>query len=339
MNLSYDISYLRDVYENNSTFIIPHQGNQIEFKKNIDKKSVNKDRYKFYNVTKNTITDIPNNQIHTIPDIPDIIGVVKLPLSIKVLTYNISWESMTGKPGWRLCPEMAAPQVCQKNVANVIDNHGPFHLIGLQEATEWKKLIKMSSILKNMSYAVAKVGAAEIASFWNNTLFNENSSKRVQSNFKDLRAEFYQGSQSPNKHQANLGRVHLSTNHYGDRPILILFFDDQKIVFINAHFPHDDQYELIKLLEYKYLSNYGDYRIIITADFNTNFRKNILPFKRNYIVGNTSKPTCCVPPFSNHSLVYDHVIATSINKIDTYVPTVNNPSSDHLPVVATVHFY
>ncbi|MEX0595255.1 MAG: hypothetical protein WD512_02065 [Candidatus Paceibacterota bacterium] len=328
---------LRDVYENKigTLGIKAYQDTQIDFTKNIDKKSVNKDKYTFYNVTQNNIAKIPTNEIHNISNVPDVIGVVKLPLTIHVLTYNISWESMTGKSGWALCPTMATPQVCQNNVANIIDSAGSFHLIGLQEAAEWKKLIDMSSTLKGMSYAVAKVGVAEVASFWNSSIFNENSSKRIQSSFDELRADFFR---DPHDKQKHVGRIRLSTDHYGDRPILILFFDDQKLVFINAHFPHNDQYELITLLEYKYLSNYRDYHTIIAADFNTNFPKKITPFKNNYMVGNTSKPTCCIPPRSNHALVYDHVLATTIYQIDTYIPSVTNPASDHLPVVAFIQF-
>ena len=246
--------------------------------------------------------------------------------TIRVLTYNISWESMTGKPGWSLCPTMASPQVCQKNVAHSITKNGPFDLIGLQEAAEWQNIIELSSLLKNMSYAVAKSGNAEVASFWNKSIFKENADKRIKSSCDALRDEY--------KHNKN---YKLSKNNYGDRPILILFFDNQKIIFVNAHFPHHDQEELIKLIEVKYLSQNPDYRVIIAGDFNTNFPKNITPFKRQYTVGNTSKNTCCIPPHVSHSLVYDHVLADRVQKIDTFVPVVTTPASDHLPVIATIH--
>lgn len=251
------------------------------------------------------------------------------PTKIQVLTYNISWESMTGKPGWGLCPANGPPDLCQLNVANVINNSAPLDLVALQEATNWDKIVALSPELQKMSYAKALTGKAEVISFWNKQKFKENGSKRISSNFNELRREFI------NSAKIN---TNLSNNNYGDRPFMILFFDNQKTIFVNAHFSHDDQPELIKLLEYKYFNSYPDYRVIIAADFNTNFNKLLTPYQRKYTVGNTSKNTCCdqTRGQNTHFRPYDHVLADRVTQIDTYIPPVTYPASDHLPLVATV---
>ncbi len=40
---------------------------------------------------------------------------------------------------------------------------------------------------------------------------------------------------------------------------------------------------------------------------------------------------------SNFSDVYDHVLATNTKQIDTYLPTVTNPASDHFLLLVGIY--
>ena len=76
--------------------------------------------------------------------------------NISLLTYNISWESMTGaKSNWALCSNNTDPKhpkhnsVCIGNIAQVIEQN-PVDFVCLQEATNFKTLINESLQLKKM---------------------------------------------------------------------------------------------------------------------------------------------------------------------------------------------
>jgi hypothetical protein len=106
--------------------------------------------------------------------------------SINVLSYNISWESMTGKVSdWQLCSNNSDKKhpkhysVCVNNIANVINeyekttdntdnniNDTTLDFITLQEATDFHKLIEQSPILKKMNYETHKSGLDNMVTFW-----------------------------------------------------------------------------------------------------------------------------------------------------------------------------
>ena len=71
---------------------------------------------------------------------------------MKVLTYNVSWQSMTGlDSNWEFCNNTKNKNDdrhyshCIINVANMIDNYCPFDFIALQEASNYKILIEQSN--------------------------------------------------------------------------------------------------------------------------------------------------------------------------------------------------
>ena len=94
---------------------------------------------------------------------------------IFILSYNISWESMTGNVSiWPLCSnntDKSNPKnnsVCISNIGKVInDNKTDF--VTLQEAGEYKKLLSVSPRLSMMKYKTHKSGLNVIVTFWNNT--------------------------------------------------------------------------------------------------------------------------------------------------------------------------
>ena len=81
--------------------------------------------------------------------------------TISILSYNVSWESMTGSNNkWMLCnnnTNINNPRhnsVCIRNIADVINNNSNnLDFITLQEVGDnYNKLINQSQKLKDMDY-------------------------------------------------------------------------------------------------------------------------------------------------------------------------------------------
>jgi len=92
---------------------------------------------------------------------------------IKIISYNISWESMTGKKKeWALCSNntnKSHPRhysVCVGNVANVFKNNSADFIL-LQEAENYKMLIEHVSHLKMMNYEMHESSKDKLITFWN----------------------------------------------------------------------------------------------------------------------------------------------------------------------------
>jgi hypothetical protein len=93
--------------------------------------------------------------------------------NIKVFSYNISWESMTGSIStWKLCNNDTNKDnsrhysVCVNNIAQVIEENDT-DFVCLQESSNVNKLIKESPRLKLMKYESHKSGLDEMITFWN----------------------------------------------------------------------------------------------------------------------------------------------------------------------------
>ena len=339
------VADLIKVYQHNTVADMTVNNKEISFRKNVKNEGIDPRDYTFYriNTQNGSISDVTANMRPVCTGeclIIDVIGtrcitpaIAPLDTSstikdLKVLTYNISWESMTGKRGWPLGPK----ELCQQNVANVINNNGPYDFVGLQEASNWDKVRDFSPVLLNMKRAAIKIQPnkekveyVELVSFWN-PQYKENSDKRIYGDFRSLARKAI-------KDRAGFNFPGVD-RYGGGRPYLILFFDDIKTVFINAHFPHQDQQELLNLLIHTYLHQYKNYLIIIAADCNTNFNKNIMIDGIKFTVGNTSKNSCCLE--NGYTKAYDHVIANNNNDIDTVIPPIISPASDHYPIIATI---
>ena len=92
---------------------------------------------------------------------------------MKILSYNVSWKSMTGNSTSKICNNNTNPSDdkyymnCINNIGIVIDNNSPYDFILLQEASNHKKIIKSSECLQNMSYHTHKSGPERMTTFWN----------------------------------------------------------------------------------------------------------------------------------------------------------------------------
>lgn len=260
--------------------------------------------------------------------------------NISILSYNISWESMSGaKKDWTLCSNNTNPKhpkhssVCVSNIAQVINNNET-DFISLQEATDYHKLITECPRLSKMGYKMHKSGLDVVITFWNKNY------KLV----KTIEGEFEKG-----------------------RPWLATIFSNG-LCFINVHFGHYySNEELIKLnniiqninsrisldknkiqgdsnLKYKSNSKNNSKnnnmitRFIIAGDFNYDIKD--FGDKKGQIILDGIRfyhhpkhiLTCCV----SRRRHYDHVIDSKNAPIDITIPNVEFMASDHKPIIATL---
>ena len=255
---------------------------------------------------------------------------------INILSYNVSWESTSGQDGnWPLCSNNTNPNspkhfsVCINNIANVFDNtEYDLDFITLQEASNYKNLIKQSKRLKKMKYELHKSGLDVIATFWND---NDNISRYNM--LYTIKGEFEKG-----------------------RPWMATIFNNG-LCLVNVHFGHYNEEEEMKHLEKmmdeikKGIEKKGKNivivkRYIISGDFNYDIKK-LSKNNKNIIIKNSSNNitnntkffynpkhllTCCVKRRRH----YDHVLDTLGKPFDINIPNVNYMASDHKPILVNV---
>uniref|UniRef100_A0A6C0CAT3 Endonuclease/exonuclease/phosphatase domain-containing protein n=1 Tax=viral metagenome TaxID=1070528 RepID=A0A6C0CAT3_9ZZZZ len=239
---------------------------------------------------------------------------------MKVLTYNISWESMTGRrTDWPFCNNNNDPSNsrhymhCVENIATMIDNNGPYDFIGLQESANYKLLIKQSATLQTMKFKAHKSGPEDMVSFWD-----------------------------PIKHTLVDS---VSGQFQSGRPWSALFFEDN-ICFLNVHAGHYNFIDLtrhllkvVMLLE-KHVEKSKkvkpDFRIIMAGDFNNIINKDytriVLSSKKFYL--NPTRFTTFSRMSPRRKIHFDHIIDTKATPTQIYLPITAKLTSDHLPVIA-----
>ena len=243
--------------------------------------------------------------------------------SISVLSYNISWESMSGaKKDWALCSNNTNPKnpnhvsVCVSNIGKVI-NENPTDFITLQEATEYKKLLLECPRLHKMQYKVHKSGLDVIVTFWDNKYKIINS----------IEGEFEKG-----------------------RPWMATIFTNG-ICLINVHFGHynskeeyskmENMMEIIKSrIKESKKNKTGENiikcnRYIIAGDFNYDIKdlaggKGIITLDNiKFYHHHKHILTCCI----SRRRHYDHVIDSYKTPKDIIIPDVEYMASDHKPII------
>ena len=242
---------------------------------------------------------------------------------IKILSYNISWESTSGKKtSWPLCSNNTNPNnpkhytVCVMNISKVITDN-PVDFITLQEASDYKKLVNEAPVLKTMYHITHSSGLDFMVTFWNKKY-------KLQ---KTVKGEFEKG-----------------------RPWMACLFTNG-ICLINVHFGHYDQQgeiSMITTMLEKVISStvIGNKvkRVIISGDFNYNIKdlgekkgmldiqipNNDLGLKLHFHEKHIL--TCCV----SRRRHYDHVLDSKSSPLDIQIPTVNYMASDHKPIIVTL---
>jgi len=259
--------------------------------------------------------------------------------NITILSYNISWESMSGNvKSWALCSNNTNENhpkhysVCVNNIANVITSkEKELDFITLQEATDFQKLIEVSPSLKmnKMKYEIHKSGLDTIVTFWISKY------KLLYS----IKGEFENG-----------------------RPWLATLFNTSryKICLINVHMGHYSKNEEYVKLETMLSTikeeirkreimsekhNTIHIRYIISGDFNYDIKQFGEKNNKNNNTNNTINIndthfyyhpkkilTCCI----NRKKHNDHVIDSLYKPIDINIPDVNYMASDHKPIIVNL---
>jgi len=235
---------------------------------------------------------------------------------MKILTYNVSWQSMTGKSSnWKLCNSQNPDDPkyygnCIYNIAKMIDENGPYDFILLQEATNYQKLIEISPTLQQMDFEYHKSNHDIIITFWDH---------RYQL-MENLKGEFQPG-----------------------RPWQCLQFVGN-ISIINVHLGHYNRHGFVNKLKKmvcQISEKLKNSRVIMGGDFNyfLNDPKNGFGHRLeleniNFYVGKQILLSCCMPPFDKLKLQFDHILDSLSEPIKIVTPPVNKLSSDHIPIIA-----
>ena len=270
---------------------------------------------------------------------------------INILTWNVSWGSMTKNTADITAKYLAGycrnisdnkTSKCLENVSQFIDDSGKrnkYDFIALQEATNWELIKKNSKVLSKMGYIHHKNTNEDLITFYDETKYKliDFSKKMVGKNYQIL---FFYGL--------------LDSNYY---------------IFINLHIGHrvpveDVEKTISKNIDvnFKKINKDIKFNVIVTGDFNdhghSDYWKGLKPFKytkftnlKNIIVSCPEPPlTCCVGRTSirkgnNEDTMYgDYTLVNEELKFvkPNYIPRnfIKNarifPSSDHLPVSASL---
>ena len=245
---------------------------------------------------------------------------------IRILSYNISWESMTGRnKNWILCSNNdneTNPKhfsVCVNNISGVIEEtHSDF--VCLQEAMDYEKLIKESPRLASMKHEHHKSGLDNMVTFWK-------SKYRL---LHCIKGEFEEG-----------------------RPWMATIFN-KGICLINVHFghyKHDEEFEKMEKMFGEVREGIKQYyrkqnnnktvikkirRYIIAGDFNYDIKKYGDDESKFELEGIRFYfyPRKIITCRINRLRHYDHVIDTKGTPLYLGIPEVDYMASDHKPIFA-----
>jgi hypothetical protein len=284
---------------------------------------------KYYNKTKN----IKHNKIK------ELLDIIKQTSIIKILTYNISWEAMTGVHFGKKCINNNINiNICKNNIIDFINNYEHiFDFIGIQEYGD--KL----DINNDMGYILWKPGIAKfISNIDKNFLLHNITSPSKKYNAGQITLNF-------NKNSYN---HFISIAHYiydDTRPIIISYFYDtfidDNITIIVCHAGHHNYNSIYKLDEYiKIILNKYNIKInnklIVMGDMN-NILNNPLYIYNKELKSKTTEKTCCDSNLKGNllNINYDHILISDyLEKLSNYVKKPSGDASDHLPVIAKINY-
>ena len=237
---------------------------------------------------------------------------------IKLLTYNIWWYCMTGKGN-------KAGSGCIDGIAETIENNGPYDFINLQEASNDIKLQADAPLLKSMGRKHAKGGAEHITTYYDK-----------------------------NKYTLHTTGVYSGDLDGGGHPYLFLAFKEG-IVLLNVHPGHvgwTNAHSQIEnaMAKHGLENKYPGYRYIMSGDFNTNISFTYVTFGSIKMYVGKQLKTCCIPAsnsgapvtqsgladYSPYSYYFDHVLDSAAPPVETEIPDIVRPASDHAPILATL---
>jgi len=249
--------------------------------------------------------------------------------NIKVFTWNLCWESMKGSKSKHLNMEKCI------SINNKINNCKIKTLEILQQVLNLKTdLISLQEYdISNDLYKLNNINDYNIINGKSDketgiSLFRKDKFSYIRHEFGDLCSE-------------NMGRVYVLIE-------LLNKINNEKIIFINVHFPHEDRpfkgarkkaEEKMKNL----ISKFKDHRIIIAGDHNYEYTEDSYEkfIGRTFYIDKDSKSTCCSTNISKlPQLKYDIILDSKDKNIK--FEFLNNPIykniyvSDHLPFFANI---
>lgn len=256
---------------------------------------------------------------------------------VKILSYNIFYKTMISNPVHSACklitnksdPHIISYTNCLSNVSKMIESHGPYHFVCLQEASNWNIIRGITPTLKKMKYVSHKLDLDEIITFYDGSYqldLSENILKGYMADInRPLLVLFFQN---------NLCVINLHAGHYTKSPS-----PDKRGKYYTKDIYFLDIY-IKELLENNsngeiYLEKFLTYDIIISGDFNDDLPNGLKIFNRK-LYGINRVPTCCDNKLENRALKFsfDHILSTVQNNISTVVPV--KLASDHIPIIATL---
>lgn len=286
---------------------------------------------------------------------------------IRVLSYNISWEAMTGE--W--CSG-ENPTKCLKNIAKFIQDKGPYDFVGLQEASEWNEIKKRSTYLQNMNHVHLRFSEEQIT-FYDKKYILDDGIQIIKSYFgtpgRPITILFFQGNlcvinvhagHGKTKNDKNKNEYTFMKSDCGDTPISDSIYNLEKLLnmalnnfmyykqsgttctysgrseFIYKN--NDIKKKLDQIKRDEITTKLKTYDIILIGDMN-NPLNTIPKFWTREFYGKTTEVTCCTNSNliqTGHDKVADHILYTKPNKHMTKVYRPGDYHSDHLPVIAEI---
>ena len=281
--------------------------------------------------------------------------------SINILSYNVSWESMTGNVNtWALCSNNTNKNnskhysVCVNNIANVINEYeesesshsgtesesshsgNRLDFITLQEATNYQKLIEQSPLLQKMKYETHISDLDQIVTFWNPKY------KLLYS----IKGEFEKGRPwmatlfTSGLHNSKICLINLHMGHYDHHKVYshiekMIFKVKEEIIKKDKDMNMNMNKNMSMNKNMGMNMNMNMIRYIVSGDFNYNIKD--FGNKNNTIIINGTRfyyhpkkiLTCCIQRRRH----YDHVIDSFNKPIDITIPKVSYMASDHKPII------
>lgn len=265
---------------------------------------------------------------------------------VKILSYNIYFKAMRTETTYQVCQSKSSLiyNNCLKNVSDFIQENGPYDFVGLQEATNWSIINKITPTLSAMHHINIKSTAdavEEIVTFYSKDYELDKTENILYGHMADI-----------------------------NRPFVILFFKN-KLCVINLHAGHyvpkivantnmyshivSDIYNfdhyLEKVLETNktadiFIDKLQTYDIIMMGDFNDDLGKfnddqNFIILKNKFLTGRklygvNKKASCCDNTLMANNLKksFDQILTTFSNN---YSKVINvKQASDHMPIIAIV---
>lgn len=287
--------------------------------------------------------DIDNKQLNNLqvqwPNFLTTSQHVIFPDKMKILSWNISWEVMSGENFGSQCGKFPNNQ-CLDNIARFIESHGsdqPYDFVGLQEASKWWEIVKKSSNLQNMNNISYKPGQEHMVTFYNKVKYQLDDNLFAVCSYMENRGRSFMVL----FFKQRLCLVNMHAGHKKDVDKFNIYWERAlKGGLLDSFFDNDVRKTSITDIEKnQILHKINSYDIIILGDMNDELSPNIPMFFNKNFYGKTTPKTCCDKTLNDtgHTKSYDHIL---YSKNTNHTPSVYHSGklySDHLPVIAKIY--